>query len=149
LSTSIEGVIARPHIYVKLGLGRPNGHNFLAITEDLSLWIPSGMNIRLSHGGELNNVDKNDLAIANDLNEIRATRGPARCGALSSLAPKNQLALGELRGFASFLQTVLLPFLTTGITGEIAFYLQRLAILRGQLTQSPSYSQTDGICLAG
>jgi len=49
LSAGVKRVVARPNINVQFGLSGANSHNFLAIAEDLSLWVPGRVNIRFSH----------------------------------------------------------------------------------------------------
>jgi hypothetical protein len=52
LITSIERVIARPHINVQFWLSRAHRHNFFAVTENLGIGVPSRMEIWFSHDVE-------------------------------------------------------------------------------------------------
>jgi hypothetical protein len=59
------------------------------------------------------------------------------------------LTFGELRCLTGFLQTVLLPLLATGIPGQIPLHLQRLTVIRIELTQGPGNAHPDGIGVTG
>jgi hypothetical protein len=49
LVTGIEGVVARPHIYVQFRLSSTHGHDFLTVAENLGFGVPSRMNVSFSH----------------------------------------------------------------------------------------------------
>jgi hypothetical protein len=58
-----------------------------------------------------------------------------------------QSTLGELRSLAGFLEAILAALLGSGITAEVTFALEGLAIVRGQLTERTGRTLLDGIGL--
>jgi hypothetical protein len=43
-------MVTAPDIHVELGFGGTGGHDQLTVTNDLGVWIPSGMDVGLRHG---------------------------------------------------------------------------------------------------
>jgi hypothetical protein len=59
-----------------------------------------------------------------------------------------QSTFGELRSLASFLEAVLAALFGPGITAEVTFALEGLAVVRGQVTERAGRPLFDGIGLA-